>query len=51
MEDFNRELLENYFKKNYPVNWYVWLRDAFCSFYDSNSDKMNKCGDEQMKDR
>lgn len=51
MEDFSRDSLENYFKNKYPVNWCVWLRDAFCSFYNGKVDELNKSNNEHAENR
>lgn len=38
---YSKEKLENYFKKNYPINWYTWLSKAFDSLNDESLDKIN----------
>jgi uncharacterized protein YyaL (SSP411 family) len=42
---YSKEYLEKYFKDNYPVNWYTWLRDAFCSLKGEDFPKMNNNSD------
>ena len=42
---YSKERLEKFFKENYPVNWYTWLKDAFCSLKGEDFQKMNNNGD------
>ena len=42
---YSKEKLEKFFKENYPINWYTWLRDAFCSLKGEDFSKINNNSD------